>query len=70
MAVRMTEVAAGVHRLEDVYTNWYLISIRTGRAHRDPNSKKHGPHWDILTPGGPKKGRRGYPDGTMEQKVK
>jgi len=25
MAVRMTEVAAGVHRLEDVYTNWYLL---------------------------------------------
>jgi glyoxylase-like metal-dependent hydrolase (beta-lactamase superfamily II) len=25
MAVRMTEVAAGVHRLDDVYTNWYLL---------------------------------------------
>jgi glyoxylase-like metal-dependent hydrolase (beta-lactamase superfamily II) len=25
MAVRITEVAAGVHRLEDVYTNWYLV---------------------------------------------
>ncbi len=25
MAVRMSEVAAGVHRLEDVYTNWYLL---------------------------------------------
>jgi len=23
--VRMSEVAAGVHRLEDVYTNWYLL---------------------------------------------
>ncbi len=25
MAVRMSEVAPGVHRLEDVYTNWYLL---------------------------------------------
>jgi len=25
MAVRMTEVAAGVYRLEDVYTNCYLL---------------------------------------------
>ena len=25
MALRMTEVAAGVHWLEDVYTNWYLL---------------------------------------------
>jgi glyoxylase-like metal-dependent hydrolase (beta-lactamase superfamily II) len=25
MAVRMTEVAAGVRRLEDIYTNWYLL---------------------------------------------
>lgn len=28
MAVRMTEVAPGVHRLEDVYTNWYAIEDR------------------------------------------
>ena len=25
MAARMSEVAPGVHRLEDVYTNWYLL---------------------------------------------
>ena len=25
MAVRFIEVAAGVHRLEDVYTNWYIL---------------------------------------------
>lgn len=25
MAVSVTEVAAGVHRLEDVYTNWYVL---------------------------------------------
>lgn len=25
MALRVTQVAAGVHRLSDVYTNWYLI---------------------------------------------
>ena len=25
MALRVSKVAAGVHRLEDVYTNWYLL---------------------------------------------
>lgn len=25
MAVRLTEVASGVHRFEDVFTNWYLL---------------------------------------------
>lgn len=25
MPLRLTQVAAGVHRLEDVYTNWYLL---------------------------------------------
>jgi hypothetical protein len=25
MRLKLTQVAGGVHRLEDVYTNWYLI---------------------------------------------